>query len=295
MAEVFDLAEVYGPGRARRPFGFFDVEYAWPHTHRGADFRLLDPGGGDFSVSTDVVAVDGGVVVYAGKAPAFNGIPGGKVGGVVVIDTGRTGLSRYEFHAHTIPGVKVGDRVTSGQRLGRNADWNDDASWRGTSFRGAHDHMGVGEHPHACWNTAYRVLDPAPFIAAAIVRQKLQEEDMPLNDADIAKIRTIVREEAGNSVWNLHTFKAHLPEEEFGFPKETAGMRFRRLVERAGRAMLIGRENRAASSGISAAVREIAKASGLSEAVVERIVNKAVADGFAKGVGVDVTVTAGKK
>lgn len=164
------LAEAYAPDRRGRIFGFFDRLYAWPHTHRGADYRAQNAAK-TASIVTHVVAIEGGEVVYAGRAPMFNGKAGGKIGGVIAIKTSRkAGTGVYEIHSHTIPAVKVGDIVAPGQKIGRNAGWMDAASWQGTSWRGCHDHIVFSDSYDGAWSTIRRVFDPEPIIRAALRR-----------------------------------------------------------------------------------------------------------------------------
>lgn len=160
---MISLIEAYAPERQGRVFGFFDTVYAWPHKHRGLDVREQEPGG-RWSVVTDVIAIEGGEVVHAGPAPI------GKLGGTVVIRTNRAGGGTYESHSHTVPTVKRGDRVKPGDRIGRNAGPNDLPIWRGSSWRGSHDHIVFSDFSDGAWNTARPVFDPAPIIRAALAR-----------------------------------------------------------------------------------------------------------------------------
>lgn len=106
-----------------------------------------------------------------------------------------------------------------------------------------------------------------------------QEDDMPLNDTDLRKIR--------QAVWNDHTFQPHLAKEDFGMPAESAGMRLRRVTERAGRSLVVDRENRAELAALTAAVRALAEANGADPAAIL----KAVQDGVNKALdGLTLTV-----
>lgn len=286
------LIEAYAPERQGRVFGFFDTVYAWPHKHRGLDVREQEPGG-RWSVVTDVIAIEGGEVVHAGPAPM------GKLGGTVVIRTNRrTGTGVYESHSHTVPTVKRGDRVRPGDRIGRNASPNDLSIWRGTSWRGSHDHVVFSDFSDGAWNTSRPVFDPAPIIRAALAQPAggnttpIEEDDMPLNDADkkwiSETIAAAVKAEAGKAVWNYRSVVNKL---KFGDMLRVVydAVRFGKKKTRTHGALTAALlTNGGATLSI---LSEVAKKSGLSEAAVAKIVR----DELAKGVDVDVTVTTGKK
>lgn len=171
---ILDLAKVYGPARtSSNVFWKKSSRYSGGY-HRGADYREQNASK-TASVITDVVAILDGTVVYAGAAP------GGALGGTVVIKGRYLLRVVYEFHSHTVPGVKVGDKVRSGQRLGRNASWGDDEKWTGRrvwrpdlpiTWDGMHDHVVFSHYSDGAWNTNRKVLDPVPFIRRAIEAQK---------------------------------------------------------------------------------------------------------------------------
>ncbi|SDG21357.1 M23 family metallopeptidase [Microbacterium sp. 77mftsu3.1] len=171
---TLDLAEVYGPARtSSNVFWKKSSRYSGGY-HRGADYREQNASK-TASVVTDVVAILDGTVVYAGTAP------GGALGGTVVIKGRYLLRTVYEFHSHTLPAVKVGDKVRSGQRLGRNASWGDDEKWTGRRVKrpglsitwdGMHDHLVFSYYSDGAWNTSRKVIDPVPFIRRAIAAQQ---------------------------------------------------------------------------------------------------------------------------
>ena len=109
-----------------------------------------------------------------------------------------------------------------------------------------------------------------------------KEIDMPLDANDLRKIR--------QAVWNDHTFQPYLAKEDFGMPAESAGMRLRRVTERAGRSLVVDRENRAELAALTAAVEALAKANGADPAAIL----KAVRDGVSKAMdGLTLTIDAG--
>lgn len=209
----YALVEAYNGSRRGRPFGYYDPLYAWPHTHRGADYRQQNKEQ-TASIVTHVVAIEGGEVVYAGRAPEFNGKAGGKIGGVIAIKTSRkAGSGIYEIHSHTIPAVKVGDKVAPGQKIGRNAGWQDDASWRGTSWRGCHDHIVFSDYYDGAWNTNRKVYDPEPVIQASLKRHPVppptptpSKPAPTLEESDDMGIRIIGTPKDGTSREPFHRY-----------------------------------------------------------------------------------------
>lgn len=178
---ILDLAVVYGAARASsNVFWKKNSRYSGGY-HRGADYRAQNASK-TASVVTDVVAILDGTVVHA--APA----PGGALGGTVVVKGRYLLRTVYEFHSHTVPGVKVGDKVRSGERLGRNASWDDDEKWTGrrvkrndlpVTWDGMHDHLVFSYYSDGAWNTSRKVLDPVPFIRRAIAAQKAAAAPKP--------------------------------------------------------------------------------------------------------------------
>lgn len=180
------LLEAYAPERMGRPYWFYAPEtYAGGH-HRGTDVRKQNADR-SASIVTDVVAIVGGVVVFAAVAP------GGKLGGTVVIRTGRPlGAGRYEIHSHTMPSVKVGDVVEPGERIGRNATTSDPEAWTGyrinrpgqpKTWGGNHDHVVFSDYDDGAWNTWRKTYNPEPIIAAALAAA--QKEIPVLEPSDI--------------------------------------------------------------------------------------------------------------
>ncbi len=149
------LQEVYADDRWGRIYGYKDPIYSggW---HRGQDIRKQVPSGA-YSISHDVLALVGGKVV--------NVVRKTKIGLTVVIDTGKTGSTRYEFHSHLRNvKVKVGDRVTPGYKIAETALAHENP---GTSWGGPHDHIVFSAYSDASWNTNRTVSDPRPIIREA--------------------------------------------------------------------------------------------------------------------------------
>ncbi|WP_336633624.1 MULTISPECIES: M23 family metallopeptidase [unclassified Microbacterium] len=146
----------YAPDRIGYRYGVADDNYQKGY-HRGQDVRQKGPRGG--SVVTQVDAIDDGVVVYVGR-------PNSLLGATVVIDTGRA-EGRFESHSHMADVcVSVGDRVTSGQRLGRNADMDESPGF----IDGPHDHCTITDRLDGAWMTWVGEYDPLPFMQAAYAR-----------------------------------------------------------------------------------------------------------------------------
>lgn len=144
----------YAPDRIGYRYGVPDDAYTKGY-HRGQDVRELNVDQ-TASVVTQVDAIDGGVVVYVG-------IPNHLLRLTIVIDTGRT-EGRYESHSHLADDiVQVGQRVTSGQRLARNADMDESPGL----VTAPHDHITITDYPDGAWETSRNEYDPLPFIQAA--------------------------------------------------------------------------------------------------------------------------------
>lgn len=149
------LEQVYADERFGRVYGYRDPIYSggW---HRGQDIRK-QVASGAYSISHDVLALIGGKVV--------NVIRKTKIGLTVVIDTGKSGAHRYEFHSHLRNvKVKIGDRVTPGYKIAETALAHENP---GTSWGGPHDHIVFSAYSDASWNTARPVSDPRPIIREA--------------------------------------------------------------------------------------------------------------------------------
>lgn len=149
--------DTYAPDRIGYRYGTPDSAYSKGY-HRGQDVRKLNEAG-TASVVTDVEAIDDGVVVYVGR-------PNGLLARTVVIDTGRA-RGRYESHSHMADiSVGVGQRVSSGDRLGRNASMGEDHGF----IDGVHDHVTITDRLDGAWVTWLEEYDPLPFMQAAYAR-----------------------------------------------------------------------------------------------------------------------------
>ena len=148
-------ATTYAPDRIGYRYGTPDSAYSKGY-HRGQDVRLRGPYG---SLVTQVDAIDDGTVVYVGR-------PNGLLAWTVVIDTGRA-RGRYESHSHMADiSVGVGQRVSSGDRLGRNASMDEDHGF----IDGVHDHVTITDRFDGAWVTWLDEYDPLPFMQAAYAR-----------------------------------------------------------------------------------------------------------------------------
>ena len=175
-------ATTYAPDRIGYRYGTPDRAYSKGY-HRGQDVRKLNESG-TASVVTDVEAIDDGVVVYVGR-------PNGLLAWTVVIDTGRA-RGRYESHSHMADiSVGVGQRVSSGDRLGRNASMREDRGF----IDGSHDHVTITDRFDGAWVTWLDEYDPLPFMQAAYARAAgggarpfipEEEPDMDASDKAIA-------------------------------------------------------------------------------------------------------------
>lgn len=224
---------------------------------------------------TPVKAASSGRVVDVGDSI------GPATGRFVTIDLDDGRRVRY-LHLES-RSVNVGDRVQWGQVIGKSgatgygeADW----SWNVAGTGGAHVHMTVwaGHYYSFGFKTT---IDPEPL---------MKETDMPLDADDLRKIRAIVKAESGpGAIWNDHKFKARLPKAAYGFPAESAGMRLRRVTERAGRSLVVDRQNRAELAALTAAVEALAKTNGADP----KAILKAVQDGVSKAMdGLKLTIDA---
>ena len=167
-------ATTYAPDRIGYRYGTPDRAYSKGY-HRGQDVRKLNESG-TASVVTDVEAIDDGVVVYVGR-------PNGLLAWTVVIDTGRA-RGRYESHSHMADiSVGVGQRVSSGDRLGRNASMREDRGF----IDGVHDHVTITDRLDGAWTTWLGEYDPLPYMQAAYERanqiRQSEEDDMDATQA----------------------------------------------------------------------------------------------------------------
>ena len=163
--------DTYAPDRIGYRYGTPDSAYSKGY-HRGQDVRKLNEAG-TASVVTDVEAIDDGTVVYVGR-------PNGLLARTVVINTGRS-AGRYESHSHMADiSVSVGQKVKSGERLGRNAKMSEDRGF----IDGVHDHITITDRFDGAWATWLGEYDPLPYIQAAYARAVAgsnQESDMSDN------------------------------------------------------------------------------------------------------------------
>ncbi len=128
------------------------------------------------------------------------------------------GTSRQVLYAH-MPAdtryVSVGQQVSTGQRIGTvGATGN---------VNGAHVHVEL-RRPNYSYSSS-TIINPAPAI------NHQEDDDMPS------------AEEVANAVWNKD-MQAYNENEEYGSPAESTGRRLRRAADRAGRALVVGRNNR---------------------------------------------------
>ena len=150
-------ATTYAPDRIGYRYRTPDSAYLKGY-HRGQDVRELNSDE-TASVVTEVDAIDDGTVVYVGR-------PNGLLGRTVVIDTGRK-KGRYESHSHMADiSVGVGQRVSSGDRLGRNASMDEGPGL----VTAPHDHVTITDRFDGAWVTWLDEYDPLPFMQAAYAR-----------------------------------------------------------------------------------------------------------------------------
>lgn len=162
------ILTTYAKSRKGLAYGIRNPDYTLKGYHRGADYRKVQNGG---SVITDVTAIDGGKVVFVG-GPVGSDHPRYMVGPIVVVDTGRVGAKdRYESHSHTIASVKVGDRVESGDKLGRNA-----RKELAGFVTGVHDHITFTDILEGAWLYSADT-NPQIRIDAALKRAQTPEEE----------------------------------------------------------------------------------------------------------------------
>lgn len=172
--------DTYAPDRIGYRYGTPDSAYSKGY-HRGQDVRKLNEAG-TASVVTDVEAIDDGVVVYVGR-------PNGLLARTVVIDTGRS-VGRYESHSHMADiSVGVGQRVSSGDRLGRNASMGEDHGF----IDGVHDHVTITDRFDGAWATWLGEYDPLPYMEAAYQRAREGANDMGTLDNTEDNYQTFVR------------------------------------------------------------------------------------------------------
>ena len=158
-------ATTYAPDRIGYRYGVPDDAYSKGY-HRGQDVRKLNADE-TASVVTAVDAIDDGTVAYVG-------IPNGLLRRTVVIDTGRA-RGRYESHSHMADiSVGVGQRVSSGDRLGRNAAMNEGPGM----VTAPHDHVTITDYLGGAWETWRDEYDPLPFMQAAYQRAREGANDM---------------------------------------------------------------------------------------------------------------------
>jgi hypothetical protein len=100
-----------------------------------------------------VVAVTAGVVTY--YTGNWSGVP------MIVIQHQHNGAPLWTRYAHIMPVVKVGDRVTAGQRLGAFANWEG-------ADGGDHLHldMATAAYTREYTGSAVPFVDPVPILKA---------------------------------------------------------------------------------------------------------------------------------
>ena len=185
-------ATTYAPDRIGYRYGTPDSAYSKGY-HRGQDVRKLNETG-TASVVTDVEAVDDGTVVYVGR-------PNGRLAWTVVIDTGRA-RGRYESHSHMADiSVGHGQRVSSGDRLGRNAKMSEDRGF----IDGVHDHVTITDYPGGAWETWRGEYDPLPYMEAAYQRAREGANDMGTLDNTEDNYQTFARFLQRALKWDVRT------------------------------------------------------------------------------------------
>lgn len=191
----------YAPDRIGYRYGVADDNYSKGY-HRGQDVREKGPRGG--SVVTQVDAIDDGVMVYVGR-------PNSLLEATVVIDTGRA-EGRFESHSHMADVcVSVGDRVTSGQRLGRNADMDEHPGF----IDGPHDHVTITDRVDGAWMTWVGEYDPLPFMQAAYARATAPASPSPNLLEDDIMLMLKINSPAGPHLCSLSTgvFRHFIPDD----------------------------------------------------------------------------------
>lgn len=159
------VLEHYDPDtRWGRAFGVVDRRHYSPplYQHRGQDIRKLSSDE-TYSVVTDVVALDGGVVSHTFEKSS--------TGREIVVDTGRK-RGRYEIHCHVVNGVPRGTRVDAGGFLARNANAKQQP---GTGWTAPHDHVVISDYPDAAHTPSRPVYDPRPFIRTALAAASIAD------------------------------------------------------------------------------------------------------------------------
>lgn len=173
-------ATTYAPDRIGYRYGTPDRAYSKGY-HRGQDVRKLNETG-TASVVTDVEAIDDGTVVYVGR-------PNDLLARTVVIDTGRS-RGRYESHSHMADiSVGVGQRVSSGDPLGRNASMGEDRGF----IDGVHDHVTITDRLDGAWVPWVNEYDPLPFMQAAYARANTSHPTNPVRQSEEDNIMLMIK------------------------------------------------------------------------------------------------------
>ena len=173
-------ATTYAPDRIGYRYGTSDSAYSKGY-HRGQDVRKLNESG-TASVVTDVEAIDDGTVVYVGR-------PNDLLARTVVIDTGRA-KGRYESHSHMADiSVGHGQRVSSGDRLGRNASMSEDHGF----IDGVHDHVTITDRLDGAWVPWVDEYDPLPFMQAAYERANTSHPTNPIRQSEEDNIMLMIK------------------------------------------------------------------------------------------------------
>lgn len=144
-----DLVEFWREVNWRRPYGFRSAEYGTGY-HRGKDLA-----GG---YAKPVYALTSGTIVKTGFSS--------NIGHYIVVDTGRTGVERYEIYCHMFDGEgpKSG-RINAGDWIGRLAVKGEST---GSSWTGAHLHFVVTGFIDGAYNTNRTTINPDPYIISAL-------------------------------------------------------------------------------------------------------------------------------
>lgn len=240
------------------------------------------------------IAQDIGGLYWAGPIPVLRAgviVDVGRsrlIGGYIVVRADADGLRDSYTHLYDAVMPRVGTRVGAGDpfpRLARSQRASDGHEYMGSASSGPHLHFGVATTTTNVWAPRRGAdRDPRPIIRAALAAtaggnsRPIEEDDMP----------------TAADVWN-HKFGAYNEGKEYALPSESAGARLRRVADDSARSKILGRRNAAEIAGLTAVVKAIGKASGLTEAQMEKIVRDTIRAELKEGIDVDVTVTTGKK
>jgi hypothetical protein len=282
---ILDLATVYGPARTSSNVFWKASNRYTGGRHRGADYRKQNAAK-TASVVTDLAAILDGEVVRASPAP------GGALGGTIVIKGRDERGVVYEFHSHAVPGVRVGQKVASGDVIGHNASWTDPEEMTGRRVKrpglsitwdGMHDHVVFSRYADGAWNTAREVLDPVPYIKRAIQAQRDEDPMANLTKDQLDQIAGAVWDRFGNT--KLSASKALPSKTTFKSTNWAGLLRFIQRVVQAVLETVIRIEARQAAhiAATEALTDAIANNKGVDPKVVREVATKAVADAMKLG------------